>query len=155
MNKPAQLELVGRKIRQLRRQRKLTQVELADRIGVHQSDLSRMEQGEYKVGLDTLLKILQTFDLSIGDFFDESNHSESALDKFKTLSPTAQKEVESFIEFKRRQERGLGWDGGEVGVTMSATERSRIAPPGCSGEGPQRRVRRSSLSLRRGPRRGD
>ena len=34
MNKPAQLELVGRKIRQLRRQRKLTQVELADRIGL-------------------------------------------------------------------------------------------------------------------------
>ena len=58
MNRPAQLELVGRKIRQLRRQRKLTQVELAEKIGIHQSDLSRMEQGEYKVGLDTLLKIL-------------------------------------------------------------------------------------------------
>ena len=40
MNKPAQLELVGRKIRQLRRQRKLTQVELAEKIGIHQSDLS-------------------------------------------------------------------------------------------------------------------
>jgi transcriptional regulator with XRE-family HTH domain len=117
MNKPAQVELVGRKIRQLRRQRKLTQVELAERIGIHQSDLSRMEQGEYKVGLDTLLKILQTFDLSIGDFFDESSQSETALDKFKTLSPAAQKEVESFIEFKRRQEQ-LDWDdegGGENG----------------------------------------
>ncbi len=116
MNKPAQVELVGRKIRQLRRQRKLTQVELAERIGIHQSDLSRMEQGEYKVGLDTLLKILQTFDLSIGDFFDESNRSETVIDKFKTLSPTAQKEVESFIEFKRRQESG-DWDedGGESG----------------------------------------
>src|SRR5467141_2482191 len=104
MSKPAQLELVGRKIRQLRRQRKLTQVELADRIGIHQSDLSRMEQGEYKVGLDTLLKILQTFDLSIGDFFD----------KLKELSPAAQKEVESFIEFKRRQEDdGSESDSGE------------------------------------------
>lgn len=116
MNKPAQVELVGRKIRQLRRQRKLTQVELAERIGIHQSDLSRMEQGEYKVGLDTLLKILQTFDLSIGDFFDESSRSETVMDKFKTLSPSAQKEVESFIEFKRRQEGG--WDeddGGENG----------------------------------------
>jgi transcriptional regulator with XRE-family HTH domain len=115
-SKPAQVELVGRKIRQLRRQRKLTQVELADRIGIHQSDLSRMEQGEYKVGLDTLLKILQTFDLSIGDFFDESSRSENVFDKFKTLSPTAQKEVESFIEFKRRQEQEE-WDddGGESG----------------------------------------
>src|SRR5438132_9885767 len=104
MSKPAQLELVGRKIRQLRRQRKLTQVELAERIGIHQSDLSRMEQGEYKVGLDTLLKILQTFDLSIGDFFDEGNRAQSVFEKLKALSPAAQKEVESFIEFKRLQE---------------------------------------------------
>jgi transcriptional regulator with XRE-family HTH domain len=110
MNKPAQLELVGRKIRQLRRQRKLTQVELADRIGVHQSDLSRMEQGEYKVGLDTLLKILGTFDLSIGDFFDESARSESVVQKYRSLSPNAQKEVESFIEFKRAQEEDGSWD---------------------------------------------
>lgn len=111
MNKPAQVELVGRKIRQLRRQRKLTQVELAEKIGIHQSDLSRMEQGEYKVGLDTLLKVLQTFDLSIGDFFDESSDSQTVFSKFRTLSPAAQREVESFIEFKRRQENdGGGWD---------------------------------------------
>jgi transcriptional regulator with XRE-family HTH domain len=108
MSKPAQLELVGRKIRQLRKQRKLTQVELAERIGIHQSDLSRMEQGEYKVGLDALLKILQTFDLSIGEFFDESR-GQTAFDKYKSLSPSAQKEVESFIEFKRAQEAG-DWD---------------------------------------------
>jgi transcriptional regulator with XRE-family HTH domain len=112
MNRPAQLELVGRKIRQLRRQRKLTQVDLADRIGIHQSDLSRMEQGEYKVGLDTLLKILQTFDLSIGDFFEEENRTQTVVDKFKSLSTSAQKEVESFIEFKRRQEAGDD-EGGE------------------------------------------
>jgi transcriptional regulator with XRE-family HTH domain len=115
MNKPAQVELVGRKIRQLRRQRKLTQVELAERIGIHQSDLSRMEQGEYKVGLDTLLKVLQTFDLSIGDFFDESSRSENVIDKFKTLSPAAQKEVENFIDFKRKQEGGWDDEGGESG----------------------------------------
>ena len=116
MNRPAQLELVGRKIRQLRRQRKLTQVELADRIGIHQSDLSRMEQGEYKVGLDTLLKVLQTFDLSIGDFFDETSRSQSVFEKFQSLSPSAQKEVEHFIEFKRRQEQE-GWEeeAGESG----------------------------------------
>ena len=115
MNRPAQLELVGRKIRQLRRQRKLTQVELAEKIGIHQSDLSRMEQGEYKVGLDTLLKILGTFNLGIGEFFDENNAADNAFDKFRMLSASAQREVESFIEFKRRQEED-SWDddgGGE------------------------------------------
>ena len=113
MNRPAQLELVGRKIRQIRRQRKLTQVELAERIGIHQSDLSRMEQGEYKVGLDTLLKILQCFDLNMGDFFEETERADTVLDRFRSLSPAAQKEVESFIEFKRAQEDGD--DGGEGG----------------------------------------
>lgn len=107
MNRLAQLELVGRKIRQLRRQRKLTQVELAEKIGIHQSDLSRMEQGQYKVGLDTLLKILQCFDLSIGDFFDETNRVDNIIGRYRALSPTAQKEVESFIEFKRAQDVNL------------------------------------------------
>ena len=117
MNKPAQLELVGRKIRQLRKQRKLTQTELADRIGIHQSDLSRMEQGEYKVGLDTLLKILGTFSMSIGEFFDENSRQRGLMEKYKTLSPNAQKEVEDFIEFKRMQESADedqgddGWEG--------------------------------------------
>ena len=104
MNKPAQLELVGRKIRQLRRQRKLTQVELAEKIGIHQSDLSRMEQGEYKVGLDTLLRILQTFNMTIGEFFEERPRETAIIDKYKMLSTAAQKEVDSFIEFKHIQQ---------------------------------------------------
>jgi transcriptional regulator with XRE-family HTH domain len=118
MNRPAQLELVGRKIRQLRRQRKLTQVELAEKIGIHQSDLSRMEQGEYKVGLDTLLKILQCFDLSMGDFFDENNRTSTVMEKYRSLSVAAQKEVDSFIEFKRSQEDDEydGVEGGESDV---------------------------------------
>jgi transcriptional regulator with XRE-family HTH domain len=92
-------------------------VELAEKIGIHQSDLSRMEQGEYKVGLDTLLKILQCFDLSIGDFFDETSRANNVLEKFRSLSPAAQKEVESFIEFKRSMEDDFeGGEGGEGGV---------------------------------------
>lgn len=116
MTKPAQLELVGRKIRQLRRQRKLTQVELAGRIGIHQSDLSRMEKGEYKVGLDTLLKILMTFNMGIGEFFEERPESDTVISSYKSLSAEARKEVESFIEFKKLQEQGFEDEGdGEEG----------------------------------------
>lgn len=115
MTRTFQVELVGRKIRQLRRQRKLTQVELAQKIGIHQSDLSRMEQGEYKVGLDTLLRVLQTFDLSIGDFFEENDRAHTVVEKLHTLSVSAQKEVEDFIEFKRRQEQGVWEEDGSEG----------------------------------------
>src|SRR6266496_2538986 len=75
---PRKIHLVGSRIRELRKGRRLTQTELSERIGIAQSDLSRMEQGEYKVGLDTLFKILQVFDLKMGEFFGETSASEAA-----------------------------------------------------------------------------
>ncbi len=106
---PVQVQLIGRKIRQLRRQRKLTQVELAEKIGIHQSDLSRMEQGEYKVGLDTLFKILQVFDLKVGEFFEETEttaerDARNILTEIRGLSEEARHEIRDFVLFKKLQE---------------------------------------------------
>src|SRR5207249_11291782 len=67
--------LVGEKIRELRKARSLTQSELAGKIGIQQSDLCRMETGEYKVSLDTLFRILGIFGINIGEFFKESSQA--------------------------------------------------------------------------------
>jgi transcriptional regulator with XRE-family HTH domain len=107
-----QVQLVGRKIRQLRKQHNLTQTELSNRIGIQQSDLSRMEKGEYRVSLDNLFKILAEFGLSIGEFFDEiaaesvSPRDLQLLRDFKELDEESRKEVEDFIAFKRLQAKG-------------------------------------------------
>src|SRR4030095_10668781 len=66
-----QVQMVGRKIRELRKEHRLTQVELSSRLGIQQSDLSRMEKGEYRVSLDTLFRILAEFKMSIGEFFQD------------------------------------------------------------------------------------
>ena len=106
-----QVQLVGSKIRQLRKDRKLTQNELANRIGVQQSDLSRMEKGEYRVSLDTLFKILAEFDLGIGEFFDDmARASFSPADvqlvrDFRSLPADDQREIEEFIGFKKTRQR--------------------------------------------------
>src|ERR1700743_312012 len=71
VEKIRQVQLVGRKIRQLRKEHKLTQVELSARLGIQQSDLSRMEQGEYRDSLDTLFRILAEFKMGMGEFFEE------------------------------------------------------------------------------------
>jgi transcriptional regulator with XRE-family HTH domain len=112
-NAPAfrQVELVGRKIRQLRKMHKLTQTELAGRIGIHQSDLSRMEKGAYRVSLDTLFRILAEFELSMGEFFGEvkreaaSSRDAQILHHLRSLNDDAQREIEEFIAFKRSQSR--------------------------------------------------
>jgi transcriptional regulator with XRE-family HTH domain len=103
------IHLVGSRIRELRKGRRLTQMELSEKIGVAQSDLSRMEQGEYKVGLDTLFKILQVFDLKMGEFFGETEEpvteeARKVLDDFRSLSEEARKEVRDFLLFKKQQE---------------------------------------------------
>lgn len=100
--------LVGEKIRELRKSRSLTQAELAAKIGVQQSDLCRMETGEYKVSLDTLFRILAIFGLDIGEFFQERARTrdggeEEMLRRWRRLSPRAREEVREFLVFKARQ----------------------------------------------------
>jgi transcriptional regulator with XRE-family HTH domain len=98
---------VGSKIRHLRKEHGLTQSALARRIGVQQSDLCRMENGEYKVSLDTLFSILSVFGMDIGEFFGEEFSTARATDRdrellrlFHRLDARAQDEVLDFVRYK-------------------------------------------------------
>lgn len=109
VHKTRQVQLVGPKIRQLRKERKLTQTELAARISIQQSDLSRMEKGEYRVSLDTLFRILAEFDVSISEFFEDlaketmTPRDLQLMHDLQGLGPDARREVEDFVAFKRTQ----------------------------------------------------
>ncbi len=108
---------VGKRLRTLRKQRRLTQSELARQIGIQQSDLSRMEKGEYRVSLDNLLKILGVFGVQIAEFFGEraatpepqqrplSQSDMRILHLLRRLSPEGREEVRQFLEFKIRREQ--------------------------------------------------
>jgi transcriptional regulator with XRE-family HTH domain len=105
---PRKIHLVGSRIRELRKGRRLTQIELSEKIGVAQSDLSRMEQGEYKVGLDTLFKILQVFDLKMSEFFGETEQPSAEEERelvatFQSLPEEARRELLDFARFKKTQ----------------------------------------------------
>jgi transcriptional regulator with XRE-family HTH domain len=108
---------IGSRLRRLRKERELTQAELARQIGIQQSDLSRMEKGEYRVSLDNLFKILGVFDLDLADFFGEqqakneqdrlplSREDMKILHLMRELSPEGRAEVQEFLEFKLRKQR--------------------------------------------------
>ena len=112
-----EIAAVGSRLRRLRKERGLTQAELARQIGIQQSDLSRMEKGEYRVSLDNLFKILGVFDLDLADFFGEQ-HEKAELEQqplsrqdmkilhlLRELSPEGRAEIQEFLEFKLRKER--------------------------------------------------
>ncbi len=104
-----QTVFVGAKIRQLRKEQNMTQSDLARRIAVQQSDLCRMETGEYKVSLDTLLKILGVFGVEIGEFFrgelagippTTTDRDTELLRLFHRLEAHAQDEVLDYLRYK-------------------------------------------------------
>ncbi len=68
-NRPVQL--VGRRIRRLRKDRRLSLAELADATGIQQGDLARLEKGEYRASLDVLFRILGALKVSGEAFFAE------------------------------------------------------------------------------------
>lgn len=104
---------VGGRIRRLRKERHLTQAVLASRIGVQQSDLCRMETGEYKVSLETLFKILGVFGMDIGEFFREESQPTSPTEReaevvrlLRMLDPRSQDEIVEYVRYRcsRRRE---------------------------------------------------
>jgi len=112
-----QVAVIGSRLRRLRKERNLTQAELACQIGIQQSDLSRMEKGEYRVSLDNLFKILGVFDLQVADFFGDQHEPAQAMQRplshedmqllhlLRELGPEARQEIQEFVEFKVRRER--------------------------------------------------
>ena len=99
---------VGAKIREIRKNLNLTQTELSHRVGIQQSDLSRMEKGEYRVGLDTLIKILSIFEMDMGSFFGDGAEGAATEDReswrlFRALGDDERREVRDFIRFKAVQ----------------------------------------------------
>lgn len=109
---------IGSRLRRLRKEWHLSQTELARQIGIQQSDLSRMEKGEYRVSLENLFKILGVLELDVTEFFQSqrdtarpapamqplSQQDMQAMQLLRQLSPTARQEVQEFLEFKVRKE---------------------------------------------------
>jgi len=68
-NKPTKRKRVptplGRRLKQLRLERKLNQVQLAVEVGVSRAYISQIETGEEVPGRDTLMALAQFFDVSL------------------------------------------------------------------------------------------
>ena len=56
---------MGERIRQLRSERGISQVELAEKEGLAQPHIVRIEQGRYSVGLDTLQAIAKALGCTV------------------------------------------------------------------------------------------
>lgn len=59
MNKESERLRIGQRIADLRKEKNLTQQDIADKTGLQRNHVSRIEQGRYSVGFDTLQAIAE------------------------------------------------------------------------------------------------
>ena len=65
MNKEQQRQRIGTDISELRKQRGMTQQQVADIAQMQRNHISRIESGKYSVGIDSLQTIAEALDADI------------------------------------------------------------------------------------------
>lgn len=86
----------GERIQKLRKQRGLTQQELADQVGITVSNLSKLERGIQGLSIDLLIELAVFFDTSM-DYIALGHETQA--DTVKTMLRTM---ADTLIEFERK-----------------------------------------------------
>lgn len=61
---------VGKRIKELRKENDLTQLDLAIKANIEERQIQRLERGETSPTLRTVYKVIDGFDMSFAEFFD-------------------------------------------------------------------------------------
>ena len=86
--------LVGKRVRQLRLKKKLTQEELAERAGISTSFLGHIERGSRRMSLDSFCRIARALDCTANDLLpmEGGNARLSALELLRCTAMLAEAE---------------------------------------------------------------
>ena len=86
--------LVGKRVRQLRLQRKLTQEQLAERAGISTSFLGHIERGSRKLSLETFCRLIRALGCTAGDLLPMEGDTvrRSALELLRCAAALAEAE---------------------------------------------------------------
>lgn len=96
---------IGVKIKNLRNSYKLTTQELADKVGVTRSQISKIETGVSMPSIEVLENICKAFKITLADFFSQDDNPvaltpelKELLDHARELTPEQLEKLTEFIK---------------------------------------------------------
>lgn len=89
---------VGKRLRKLREQCGYTQNGLAERAGVSQTHLRRVELGEADITVNHLQLLCDAMSITLNDFFEDVSGADEISAAFSKLSPKQKKLLIEFID---------------------------------------------------------
>ncbi len=87
---------IGLKIKLQRKRLKLTQFELAEKVGIHEKQLSRIEAGLHYPSLENFIKILRILKISLSDFEEQREINPLKDDICKLLDESDNRELKIY-----------------------------------------------------------
>ena len=87
----------GRRLRELRKARKLSQEQLGELAALHPKFVGELERGDSDVRLTTLLKLCKAFDLQPADFF-------TVMFAKGPLPPEARQAIDEVLRMSRKKD---------------------------------------------------
>jgi len=89
---------ISKRLIHLREQCGYTQNGLAERAGVSQTHLRRVERGEADITVGHLQLLCDAMNVSLKEFFEESSDTDEIAAAFSNLSPKQKKLLLAFLE---------------------------------------------------------
>ncbi len=96
------MQIIGERLRALRKGMKLSQMKVAEMLGVPQTSVARYENGSYTPTAEGLLWYADYFDVSLDYIFGRTDKPEGKLYKYEPqvlkVKEEQHKEMEQFVE---------------------------------------------------------
>ena len=95
---------IGRRIKEIRKQKKIPQEKLAEMIGITPNYMSALERGAYNIKLDLLVQIIDCLDITADDLFRDVikngyvNRTSHLTDEIEKLPDDEQQRIFEVLE---------------------------------------------------------
>lgn len=101
-------ETISKNLLYYRKKNKITQKELAEKLGVKHNAISAWENGVNSIDTDTLFRVCKIFGVTVNDMYDMKNNSDSTtmaahLDG-KDFTEEQWSRIESFAKFVKQDD---------------------------------------------------
>lgn len=100
-------KFIGEKIKQQRKRLKLTQFELAERVGIHEKQLSRIEAGLHYPSLENFIKILRVLKINLCEFEENKEINPLKDDIFQLINESSDNELKIYKDIILSIKRNL------------------------------------------------
>ena len=92
------MEQIGKRLRGLREGIRLTQVQMAQILGVQQSRINRFETGQSTPSPEVFLKYADYFDVSMDYIFGRTDNPQGKLYEYKPKIQQSDPQMQKFVE---------------------------------------------------------